>query len=215
MNGVSERRGDLGRDLQHLGQLDRVIPGVCDPVGNVVAAGVLGDEVRPAIAVFAAVVEGDRVGVSAHARDRIELAPHAPLAEVVEGLGLDQREPYLATGMTVGREINPLVAAPADQPLELIPTGADVRQIAQCCWSAEDGEHAATARELEALAPRGLAKACEQDLARGIQQRPAIVGGAQPEAVGRTVGEPEAGMQLDCGSSLRYRGHSKDCGSEP
>src|SRR6201999_717965 len=68
--------------------------------------------------------------------------------------------------------------------------GADVRQIAQCCGSAEDGEHAATAGELEALAPRGLAKACEQDLARGLQQRPAIVGGAQPETVGRTVGEP-------------------------
>ena len=93
--------------------------------------------------------------------------------------------------------------------------GTDVRQIAQCYGSAEDGEHAATARELEALAPRRLAKAPEQDLARRVQQRPAIIGGAQPEAVGGTVREPEAGMQLDCGSSLTYRAHDEDCDSQP
>lgn len=91
--------------------------------------------------------------------------------------------------------------------------GTDVRQIAQCCGSAEDGEHAATAGELEALAPRGLAKASKQDLARRVQQGPAVIGGAEPEAVGGTVSEPEAGMQLDCGSSLSYRGHSEDCDS--
>ena len=57
---VVKRRRDVGRDPQRLRQRDRVVPGVCDPVGDVAAAGVLGDQVRPAIAVFAAVVEGDR-----------------------------------------------------------------------------------------------------------------------------------------------------------
>ena len=85
---VLQRGRHLGRDPQRVSQCDRVVRGIGDPVGNVAAAGVLGHEVRPAIAVFAAVIEGDRVGVPAYARDGIELAPHPQLADVVEGLGL-------------------------------------------------------------------------------------------------------------------------------
>jgi hypothetical protein len=122
---VLQRGRHLGRDPQHVSQCDRVDGGIGDPGGKVAAAGVLGDEVRPAIGVFAAVIEGDCVGVTAHARDGIELAPHPQLADVVERLGLDQCEPHLATGMTVGRQIHALVSAPSDQPFELIPPASD------------------------------------------------------------------------------------------
>lgn len=76
---------------------------------------------------------------------------------------------------------------------------------------AEHGEHAAGAGELEALPPRGCAESAEQHLAGRIKQGPAIAGGTQPETVGRTVAEPDVCVQLERGSGVSCRGHSRDC----
>jgi hypothetical protein len=83
--------------------------------------------------------------------------------------------------------------------------------------SAEHGEYAAAASELETL-PSGVeAEPTTQDVAVRIQQGIAVAAGAEPETiVGHDVRERVVtGVQFECRCSVSYSGHDDHCRSDP
>ena len=98
--------------------------GLVEQALEVAAGHELRDEVGLA-RLLAEVEHGDDVGVGAEAAHRLGLAQDARPAGRVEALGLDQREGHLAVEERVAGEVDPLLAALAQQAQELVAAVGD------------------------------------------------------------------------------------------
>ena len=117
--GVTERLADLLGDAQGSGQGRAVLRRLLDQPLDVAAAHELADQVRLAV-LLAHVVDGDDVRVPAEAAHDSGLAVDALDADLVEALGLDQREGDIAVEQRVVGQIDLLLAAFAQEAFDLI-----------------------------------------------------------------------------------------------
>ena len=110
---------------------------------DVAAAHQLGDDVRRA-ALLADVEDRDDVGVRAEAAHRLRLARDALAPDVVEAVGLDQRERDVAVEQLVVREEDALLAALAEEAAHGVAAGDEA--IEGCSMAGAGGADAALRR---------------------------------------------------------------------
>ncbi len=121
---VLEGDADLLGDAQGFLDGQAMLRRLAQAALEVAARHVLAHDVElPAL--LADVVDGDDVGVVAEPAHRLRLAPHAREPRLVEALGLDQGEGHVAVELRVVGQVDALLAALAEEALDLVAAGGE------------------------------------------------------------------------------------------